>query len=139
MSSFFSMKAVRLLSAIAVSIWMAGGCVFTCSGSAMAAGLEHKASGSSHVAVVSHSCHAMSSRRGPSFAPMPRGTSDCPLAVNVVAATAKNSSHLQDPGSGPVSALFLVENGSQPSHVSSAISYVPNRGPTHLRCCVFLI
>ena len=130
MRSFFS---------LIVSIWMAGGCVFTCSGGAMAASLEHKASDSSHVVMAGHSCHAMSSRRGSSFAPLPRGTEDCPLAVNAVAATAKNSNHLPDSGRGPVSALSLIENRIEQSNISYTISHVPNRGPTHLRCCVFLI
>ena len=139
MSSFFSMKAVRLLSAIGVSIWMAGGCLFTCNGSAMAAGFERETHHASKVATVTHSCHAMSSRRGPSFAPLPRGTTDCPLAVNAVAATAKNSSHLQDLGRGPVAASSLSPDRIDRSNIASAISYVPTRGPTHLRCCVFLI
>ena len=37
MSLFLSNKAVRLLLAISVSIWMAGGCLFGCSNAAMAA------------------------------------------------------------------------------------------------------
>ena len=138
MRSFFSLRTVRLLSAIGVSVWMAGGCLFTCSGGAMAAGLEHK-TGETHVVFTGHSCHAMSSRRGPSFVPMPSETTDCPLAVNAVAATAKNSNHLPDSGRGPISALFLIENRIEQSDISSTISYIPNRGPTHLRCCVFLI
>ena len=139
MCSVFSHRTVRLLSAITVSIWMAGGCLFTCSGSAMAAGLDHEAAESSHVAVAVHSCHAMSSRRGSSFAPLPRETKDCPIAVNAVAATTKNSNHLPDSGRGPISTLSLIQNTAEQSNISSTISYVPNRGPTHLRCCVFLI
>jgi len=130
MRSFFSLL---------VSIWMAGGCLFTCSGSAMAAGLEHKAHESSQVVTAGHSCHAMSSRRGPSLAPLPRGTTDCPLAVNAVAATTKNSNHLPDSGRGPISVLSLIENRVEQSNILSTVLYVPNRGPTHLRCCVFLI
>jgi hypothetical protein len=139
MRSFFLRRTARLLSAISVSIWMAGGCLFTCSGSAMATGLEHKAHESSHVATAGHSCHAMSSRRGPTLAPLPRGTTDCPLAVNAVAATTKNSNHLPDSGRGPISVLSLIENRVEQSNISSTVLYVPNRGPTHLRCCVFLI
>ena len=139
MRSFFSRRTARVLSAIGVSIWMAGGCLFTCSGSAMAAGLEHKAHESSHVAVAGHSCHAMSSRRGPSLAPIPRETTDCPLAVNAVAATTKNSNHLPDSERGPISVFSLIENRVEQSNISGTIFYVPNRGPTHLRCCVFLI
>ena len=32
MCSVFSMKAVRLLLAVSVSIWIAGGCLFGCTG-----------------------------------------------------------------------------------------------------------
>lgn len=139
MNLFFSMKAVRLLSAISISIWMAGGCLFTCSGGVMAAEPEPEAS-SSKVVVASHNCHATRSRAGTSFAPAPRGTiKDCPLAVSAVAATAKNSSHLQDLGRSPVSALSLIPDRAEQSDISAAVAYVPNRGPTHLRCCVFLI
>jgi len=139
MRSFFSRRTVRLLSAIGVSLWMAGGCLFTCSGSAMAAGLDHPVRESAHVAMAGHNCHAMSSRRGPSFTPIPRGTTDCPLAVNAVAATTKNSNQLPDSGRGPISAVSLIENRIEQSNISPTIFYVPNRGPTHLRCCVFLI
>jgi len=118
---------------------MAGGCLFTCSGSAMAAGLEHQARESSHLVAPGHSCHAMMSRRGPSLAPLPTEATDCPLAVNSVAATTKNSNHLPDSGRGPISALFVIENRVEQSNISATILYVPNRGPTHLRCCVFLI
>jgi hypothetical protein len=105
----------------------------------MAAGLEHQARESSHVVAAGHSCHAMMSRRGSSFAPLPRETTDCPLAVNSVAATTKNSNHLPDSGRAPISALFVIENRVEQSNISATILYVPNRGPTHLRCCVFLI
>ena len=37
MRSFFSIKAVRLLLSLSVSIWMAGGCLFGCSGTTMGA------------------------------------------------------------------------------------------------------
>jgi len=130
MRSFFS---------LIVSIWMAGGCLFTCSSSAMAAGVEQQARESSHVVAAGQSCHAMMSRRGPSFAPLPRETTDCPLAVNSVAATTKNSNHLPDSGRGPISALFLIENRVEQSSITATILYVPNRDPTYLCCCVFLI
>ena len=128
---------MRPLFSLIVSIWMAGGCLFTCSSSAMAAGVKHQAREASHVA--GHSCHAMMARRGPSFAPLPGEATDCPLAVNSVAATTKNSNHLPDSGRGPVPALFVIENKVEQLNTSAAILNVPNRGPTHLRCCVFLI
>jgi len=150
MRSLFSMKVVRLLLAISVSIWMAGGCLFGCSNTAMGAEPED---GNAVQTVVSHeSCHAARSHhyskplnsRQPrwltTFTPAPSGTmKDCPLVVNATAATSKNSSHLPHPGRVPVSSLLLVENTSERSNTSLVVSYLPNRGPTHLRCCVFLI
>jgi len=139
------MKLVRLLLVLSVSIWMAGGCLFGCSNSAMGAEPED---GTSVQTVVSHeSCHAARSHhysKPPkwltSFTPSPGGMmKDCPLVVNSTAATSKNSSHLPHPGRVPVSSLLLVENIIERSNTSLVVSYLPNRGPTHLRCCVFLI
>jgi hypothetical protein len=160
MHSFFSVKAVRWLLAISVSIWMAGGCLFGCSGSAMGAESEHEAGISSQAVVAGESCHAArshdccasqkpekkasSTSKQPkgltSFMPIPRGAmKDCPLIVNGTAATSKNSSHLPDPGRAQVFALTLTENKLEPSNTFLAGSYLPNRGLTYLRCCVFLI
>lgn len=164
MRSLLLMKVVRLLLAISVSIWMAGGCLFGCSNSAMGAESEdgnaietvvadescHTAQASSH-----HCCAHQTAAQKPkqktaanssqpkwliSFTPAPSGMmKDCPLFVNSTAATSKNSSHLPHPGRVPVSSLLLVENTIERSNTSLIVSYLPNRGPTHIRCCVFLI
>jgi hypothetical protein len=132
---------LRFLLAFSVSLWMAGGCVFGCSNTtAMAAESEHEAQ---TVAAVS-SCHAKHAKQQPqgvaSFAPAPREMmKDCPLVVNATAVTAKNSDHLPGPGRVSVAALPLVENTTRHSNISYVCEYLPNRGPTHLRCCVFLI
>jgi hypothetical protein len=98
--------------------------------------------------VVNHeSCHAARSHhysKQPkwmtSFVPVPHGImKDCPLVVNATAAISKNSSHVPNPGRASVSSLLLVENTIEQSSTSLVVSYLPNRGPTHLRCCVFLI
>ena len=128
---------LRFLLAFSVSLWMAGGCVFGCSNTtAMAAESEHEAP-------AVQSCHAKHAKRQPhglSFAPAPREMmKDCPLVVNATAITAKNSDHMPGPGRVPVAALPLIENTTQHSHISDFCDYLPNRGPTHLRCCVFLI
>lgn len=64
---------------------------------------------------------------------------DCPLMVSATAATVKGGTHLPDPGPGPVTDLPSFEK--QTVHVDhiSMVPFLPNRGPTHLRCCVFLI
>jgi hypothetical protein len=160
MPSFFLMKAVRLLLAISVSVWMAGGCLFGCSSSAMGAEAEDGnavetvvAAESCHAAAQSHDCcshkqkpkkRVAAAAKQPkwltSFTPAPGGMmKDCPLVVNATAATSKNSSHLPHPGRVPGSSLPLVENTIEHSNTSLVVSYLPNRGPTHLRCCVFLI
>ena len=141
MCSVFSMKAARLLLAVGVSIWIAGGCLFGCTGTVASAQHEEQ------TVVASQSCHAAHQKNNSkqpkdvlTFAPAPRGTmKDCPLVANATAATSKNSGHLPDPGRGPVSALPLIEKTTVPSTPSLIVPFLPNRGPTYLRCCVFLI
>jgi hypothetical protein len=165
MRSVLANKAVRLVLSISVSIWMAGGCLLGCSNSAIGAGLEYEAESSTQPSVKAESCHSAQSHHCcagekpknekpkkkiasstkqplgvPSFAPTPRGMiKDCPLVVNATAVTSKNSTHLPDAGRAPVSALPLIENKTEQSNPSLVVSFLPNRGPTHLRCCVFLI
>jgi len=64
---------------------------------------------------------------------------DCPLAVSATAVASKNSGHLPEPGPAPVAVLPLIENKTAQLVTSSLIPIPPNRGPTYLRCCVFLI
>jgi hypothetical protein len=156
MSLFLSSKAVRLLLAVSVSIWMAGGCLFGCSNNAMA----HELDDSTQAVVAGESCHTSHSHdccatkkpkkqiarssqlpaAGPSFAQLLYGMmKDCPLVVNATAAISKNSSHLPDPARGPVAALPFIETTSEQSDTFLVIPFLPNRGPTYLRCCVFLI
>jgi hypothetical protein len=144
MFSVFSMKAVRLLLSVGVSIWIAGGCLFGCTGTVV--GAEHEP----QAVVASHSCHSAQQKNSaanskqpkgvPSFAPAPREMmKDCPLAVSATAATSKKSGHVPNPGRGPVVTLPLIEKTIVQSNTSLVTAYLPNRGPTHLRCCVFLI
>ena len=158
MHSFFSLKSVRFLLSVGVSIWMAGGCLFGCSGTAMGAESEHDVqtavAGESCHSARSHDCCSQNAKQPetpkkniakqqtnvPSFAPAPRGMmNDCPLVANATAATPKSSGQLPEPGRGLVSALPIIENKIEQSNISHVVAYLPNRGPTHLRCCVFLI
>ena len=52
MFAVLSMKAVRLLLSVSVSIWIAGGCLFGCTGTAASAEQTAQAE------VESQSCHA---------------------------------------------------------------------------------
>lgn len=157
MSLFLSNKLVRLLLAISVSIWMAGGCLFGCSNGVMAAGVDEdsvptvEAGESCHSAQSHHCCAAKKTKKQvvrnlrqpaglPSFAPAPHDMmKDCPLAVNTTAATSKSSTHATDPGRTPVAVLPSSEKQTSRADNSFVVSFLPNRGPTHLRCCVFLI
>jgi hypothetical protein len=135
----FSNKAVRLLLAVSVSIWMAGGCMFGCANNALGA---EAAQSSENAVDAGHSCHAQRSHvaGGSSFVPSPRGTmNECPLVVNSTAVTSKSSAHVPDPGRAPVAALPSFEKQIERADNILVVPFVPNRGPTHLRCCVFLI
>jgi len=136
----FSNKAVRLLLAVSVSIWMAGGCMFGCANTAMGAEV---AQSSKSVMSAGHSCHAKHSQQLEgvlSFVPSPHEMmNECPLVVNSTAVTSKNSTHVPDPGRGPIAALPNFEK--QIAHTDNTLvaPFLPARGPTYLRCCVFLI
>jgi len=135
----FSNKAVRLLLAASVSIWMAGGCMFGCASTAMSAEMAQRPE---NVIEAGMSCHAKHSPVAgmPSFVPSPHGMmNECPLVVNSTAVTSKNSTHVPDPGRDPAAALPSFEK--QIAHTDNTLvaPFRPDRGPTHLRCCVFLI
>ena len=126
---------MRLLS-IFLSLWIAGGCLFSCTGTATGAESKHEAQPVSSC----HAKHAKQTTGAPSFVPGPRGElKDCPLVVNATAATSKNSGHLPDPGRSAVSTTPLIARTTVQSNTSLDVAYLPNRGHTHLRCCVFLI
>ena len=156
----FSKKTVRLLLSFSVSIWMAGGCLFGCSNSAMGADVVTDTESSTQAVESSESCHAKRSHdccatakpkkstastsrqlEGvASFIPAPRGAmKDCPLVVNSTAATSKSSSYLLDPGPAPTAVLAQFEKQTELPDNTLVVPFLPNRGPTHLRCCVFLI
>jgi hypothetical protein len=161
-------KLTRLLLALSVSVWMAGGCLFGC-GNMNASAAEAAPSSASAAAdencrvAQAHSCCTRPGAANPKTAqkkakttlrqtkaPLaalppgtltapPHGMKDCPLLANNSAAISKNSSSQPDPGRTPVAVLPSVESLNALPRVTIASSHVPNRGPTHLRCCVFLI
>lgn len=157
---FRSNKAIRLLLAASVSIWMAGGCLFGCSNNAPGAEASNE---SANTVDAAASCHAKRSHDFgnaakpnskkqvasnlkqllagvPSFVPGPRGMmNECPLVVNSTAATSKNSTHVPDPGRAPVTALPSFEKQTEHTDTTLIASFLPNRGPTHLLDCVFMI
>lgn len=158
MSLFFSNKAVRLLLSISVSVWMAGGCLLGCSNTATAAETAVPAieeGESCHVVrpAPSHDCCASQQPKPKkqtrtvtqpegvaSFAPTPRGMmQDCPLVTNATAATSKSSTYVPDSGQASLPVLPQLQKQTQLVDNTRVVPFLPNRGPTHLLCCVFLI
>jgi hypothetical protein len=157
-------KASRLLLALCVSVWMAGGCLFGCSGSDVSAAEISNDANDSSVVVSDESCNmsrqhdcctrpnaqkpkAKTRRQVARSQPidnsaltgLPHGMQDCPLMTNGTAVTVKSSGNLPDPGGASVAVLPAIKNTSEQIQFTPVRSYLPNRGPTHLRCCVFLI
>lgn len=162
-------KATRLLLAVSVSVWMAGGCLFGCSNDGVMAAEVSSEANDSSAAVSGDSCNLArkhdcctrpnTERTKPQRAKtqkqiagrqnhstdiaaltgLPHSMKDCPLMTNGTAVTAKSSGNLPDPGRTTVAVLPAIRTTSEQAQVTLARSYLPNRGPTHLRCCVFLI
>lgn len=143
----FSNKAIRLLLAVSVSIWMAGGCFFGCTNTTMGAAVTHD---SHNIVEAVPSCHAKQSHDASnlkqqladvlSFVPGPGGMmNECPLVVSSTAAISKNTTHMPDPARDAVAALPSFEKQTNYTENTLVVPFPPNRGPTHLRCCVFLI
>ena len=161
MSFLVSLKVVRVLLAVCVSVWLAGGCLMGCGSAAMAA--QHNQS--TQAAVEGDSCHTARThdccakpeppkqskpkeiKIGPkltesvlSLTSVPRGMmSDCPLAVSATAVAAKNNSNAPDSANTtqPDSSLTAGHGELPQKHVVTPL--LSNRGPTYLRCCVFRI
>ena len=157
MSQFFSNRFVRLLLAFTISIWIAGGCLFGCSNGVLAADVVDD---SVPTVEVGESCHAMQPHHCcaapkakkkavhnvrqplglPAVVPGPRDLmTDCPLAMNATAVTSKNSTQGSDPARISTADLPSFEKRTTSTDNISVVTFLPNGGPTHLRCCVFLI
>lgn len=164
--SYMFVKASRLLLALSVSVWMAGGCLFGCSSNdVLAAELSPDANASS-AAVSDESCNmsrqhdcctrpnakpkAQKARKQiarrqtqpfehSALTGLPHSMKDCPLMTSATAVTVKSSGNLPDPGTASVAVLPAIRSTSEQVQFTLDRSYLPNRGPTHLRCCVFLI
>lgn len=158
MSFLVSLKVVRLLLAVCVSVWLAGGCLLGCGNAAMAA--ETRGDESSQTAIEGESCHTAQahhccSKAKPAkqrtidpkltesllaLSSVPRGMmSDCPLAVNATAVTSKNNSNTPNASHSTSAQLPLVAGVRELTQKHEVAPPQSNRGPTYLRCCVFLI
>ena len=156
MNSLRSFRTIRFLLATCVSLWLAGaGCLFGCSYSPDA--VVQASTSANTPAVSGPSCHAMRSHESCAKKPQtkhdqpakqlqqllvnaaPSGMmSDCPLAVNQTAAVSQVQSD---------ATAFLSHHSPLPriafaninARAGSAPLSIPNRGPTHVLHCVFLI
>lgn len=155
MSFLVSLKVVRLLLTVSVSLWLAGGCLLGCGSMAMAA-----QRGEGPAAVEGESCqsaqeHHCCSKAKPvqqtaidpkltesllALATVPRGPmGDCPLAMSATAIAAKASSNSPDSYQTTNAELPLTAGSRDLRQKRFGLPLVPNRGPTYLRCCVLLI
>jgi hypothetical protein len=143
MSLFFSNKVVRLLLAVSVSIWMAGGCLFGCASGAMGAEPARENSvqhGPSCHAKKQHASNPKLVERVAYFVPAPTGMmKDCPLGMNATAVISKSSTYTPEPDRAPVAALPSFEKQTLHTEHARVVPFLHNRGSTHLQCCVFLI
>jgi hypothetical protein len=153
-----SLQIVRVVLAFAISMWMAGGgCMFGCTTPVNAA-TKSDSSTSHHAAPKSEtgkSCHAVkqanhksskhhSGQKQLESLAIPLASSsesgrECPLAANATTAGAKSSGSLVDRDFSVVDVLRYAEVRSESVQHYLARLHRPNRGPTYLRCCVFLI
>jgi hypothetical protein len=153
-------KLLRLSLAISVSLWMAGaGCLLGCSNQAHAAASAPIESANTVVAEnsctsASHDCCAkMKAHQESTAATNPQTdltasqvrptqssmTETCPMAVNASAIVSKaraeiSKASLAKTVQAPLPSISVASHSrdrEQPSFY--------NRGPTYLRCCVFLI
>lgn len=157
---------VRLVLAATVSVWMAGaGCLLGCSKETQASsltGTRSSGTSSAETVVAEDSCQSAGSSdccakkahkqtqplntgdKTPTdklqLGPVPTPISeDCPMAISAAAIVSKVRSDTSLPVlTRPLRAPFLHE-ASGPVDAAFNQPNLFNRGPTYLRCCVFLI
>jgi hypothetical protein len=158
-----SIRMARLFLAVSVSLWMAGaGCMFGCSNMTSAVAAIHRAvdQQDSRTVIVGESCHSVrshdccakrqlhaksarqpdQSRLAFALAAETRGMmKDCPLVLNATAVTSKTNGDLPNPDEALSYSLAHVEANNTQSYSRVTSPFIQNRGPTYLRCCVFLI
>ena len=155
MATLRSIRIFRLILATCVSLWLAGaGCMFGCS---YGTGMVVEARAASNSVVSGPSCHAMRShdccakKQQPQLAKspaqlhklllnaLPSGMmSDCPLAIDQVAAVSQVKNTPPASASLNTAQPFAYQTNIRPRAATTPLS-IPNRGPTHVLHCVFLI
>jgi len=166
MKALSTARIARVLLAISVSLWMAGaGCLWGCSnGPVSAAGVSVPHNHETPTVVSGSSCHSKAQPKAqshdccakksagkniteakrtsalPTFSAIPAGMmKDCPLAVSANALATKGSADASSPGLATINDLPIKLKTTQRTVAQSSPVQYLNRGPTYLRCCVFLI
>ena len=151
-------KILRLFLAISVSAWMAGaGCLLGCSNetrasSPQASSTETIVAADSCAASHSHDCcakkrHTQTAKSVTSdvngqfqlTALPPRAMESCPMAVNSSAIVSKTDTNSSPEAVTPSVEVPSAAKATATVHRSANTSNLFNRGPTYIRCCVFLI
>ena len=149
-------RVARMVLTVSVSLWMAGaGCLWGCSN--MTASAQSKVLSVDQTTVVaSSSCHARTqdccskgaqqksvpnSQDTALLGSMPQGMmKDCPLAVSASAvSTSKSTESAPELTLSPAVQFRGKDLPTNFVFVPSVPTRFQNRGPTYLRCCVFLI
>ena len=153
-------RVARVFLVVSVSLWMVGaGCMWGCSNLTAAAQSPSVPSQDQTTVVASASCHAKThdccatGAQKPSSASnnkaalfsllnsLPQGMmKDCPLAIRASAVSTSKStvSTLDLASSSPVQPSRIDKPNNLVVVPTGPIQFL-NRGPTYLRCCVFLI
>jgi hypothetical protein len=154
MRSFLPIRIFRLTLAISVSLWMAGaGCLLGCSNTVNAAphskdDVNTVVADDSCASKHSHHCCAKKKQPAPSvetqllvpeIRAVPGSMKDCPLAVSASAVVSKARSDGSNDSLQHQVSVAVPEQSNSLSKSRSSESLLLNRGPTYLRCCVFLI
>jgi hypothetical protein len=156
---FLSTNMIRVMLAVSVSFWMTGAaCIWGCNNNALAAAArEHQQTARS---LNGRSCHssessthhccsgksskevasnAQSANLGGLEASTEALMNEYPLAVIATAVVFKAKTHSADTTQTSVVNLPGVDKDVHPQRFHFAPIQAFTRGPTYLRCCVFLI
>jgi hypothetical protein len=137
--------AARRLTAAALIVWLAGvGCFFGCEMSVSASTAdEHRAAtrADSCPAFAGHDCCHKANSAAAALRPAPpeETTTCCPLARQATSDPARKVSASDAPVAAAGSRLGFAPDTRTLTLLASHRPRVPDRGSTHLRCCVFLI
>ena len=141
MNQMLLIKSSRLALAISVSLWLMGGCLFGCSNTLVRAAEVSRSVHSAHSCCTRPKAAKRHCARVPqqALAGMSHELHECPFMVNKTAATNNSGGSSMDSDSVLAALLPNVEKPGKQAEFTGGYAYLPDRGLTNLRCCVFLI